>query len=88
MATEIAAVSAAAAAAIAAGTFYKPRTAACSLMPTWQIASTEANSKRKREKEKDRERKSKELLLTSAANQQSLDAFTPSITLGLIASSA
>lgn len=58
MATEIAAVSAAAAAAaIAAGTFYKPRTAACSLMPTWQIASTEANSKRKREKEKDREGK-------------------------------
>lgn len=54
MATEIAAVSAAAAAAIAAGTFYKPRTAACSLMRTWQIASTEGNSKRKRKRERKR----------------------------------
>lgn len=68
-------------ATVAAGTFYKPRTAACSLMPTWQIAPTEGERK-KGEKER------KGLLLTSAANQQSLDAFTPTITLGLIASSA
>lgn len=46
---------------VAAGTFYKPRIAACSLMPTWQIAPTEGERK-KGEKER------KGLLLRSAAN--------------------